>query len=85
MQEAAGLFPYFPVAYRLVAAVSLWCSLLPLHSLSMQGAVCGAFAVQALFLRTQQMMCLALTKTCVPPALRLNFAVRALPYPPAPL
>mgnify|MGYP006979542989 CR=1 FL=1 len=85
VQGAAGLFLYFPAAYQLVAAVSLWCSLLPLHSLSIQGSVCGAFAVQVLSLRAQQMMYLALTKTCVPLALRLNFALRAVPYPPAPL
>ena len=51
MQGAARLFPYFLAAYRLVAAVSLLCSLLHLHPMSMQVSVCGAFAVQVLFLR----------------------------------
>ena len=51
VQGAAGLFPYFPAAFRLAAAVSLLCSLLYLHPLSMQVSVRGAFAVQVLFLR----------------------------------
>ena len=51
VQGAARLFPYFLAAYRLVAAVSLLCSLLHLHPMSMQVSVCGAFAVQVLFLR----------------------------------
>ena len=50
-QGTARLFPYFLAAYRLAAAVSLLCSLLHLHPMSMQVSVCGAFAVQVLFLR----------------------------------
>ena len=85
MQGAARLFPYFPATLRLAAAVSLLCSLLHLHPLSMQVSVCGAFAAQSLFLQAEQTLYLPQTKTSVSPARRLNFAVRAVLCPPAPL